>query len=52
MRPSDRVEITVIYKAIGVRVNSKKRTLKNVYITYIDVITSVKANKKRNEIGE
>lgn len=47
MRPGDRVEITGIYKAMGVRVNSNKRTLKNVYRTYIDVITYVKADKKR-----
>lgn len=52
VRPGDRVEITGIYKAMGVRVNSNKRTLKNVYRTYIDVITYVKADKKRYEIGE
>ena len=37
---------------MGVRVNSNKRTLKNVYRTYIDVITYVTADKKRYEIGE
>lgn len=47
VRPGDRVEITGIYKAMGVRVNANKRTLKNVYRTYIDVITYVKADKKR-----
>ena len=52
VRPGDRVEITGIYKAMGVRVNSWKRTLKNVYRTYIDVITYVKADKKRYEIGQ
>ena len=52
VRPGDRVEITGIYKAMGVRVNQNKRTLKNVYRTYIDVITYVKADRKRYEIGE
>ena len=52
MRPGDRVEITGIYKAMGVRVNANKRTLKNVYRTYIDVVTYVKSDKKRYEIGE
>ena len=37
---------------MGVRVNANKRTLKNVYRTYIDVITYVTADKKRYEIGE
>lgn len=52
MRPGDRVEITGIYKAMGVRVNTQKRTLKNVYRTYIDVVTYVKSDKKRFELGE
>lgn len=52
VRPGDRVEITGIYKAMGVRVNTNKRTLKNVYRTYIDVITYVTSEKKRFEIGE
>ena len=51
VRPGDRVEITGIYKAMGVRVNANKRTLKNVYRTYIDVITYVKSDKKRFEVG-
>ena len=52
VRPGDRVEITGIYKAMGVRVNTQKRTLKNVYRTYIDVVTYVKSDKKRFELGE
>ena len=51
VRPGDRVEITGIYKAMGVRVNTMKRTLKNVYRTYIDVITYVTSEKKRFDIG-
>lgn len=52
VRPGDRVEITGIYKAMGVRVNANKRTLKNVYRTYVDVVTYVKSDKKRFELGE
>lgn len=47
VRPGDRVEITGIYKAQGVRVNANKRTLKNVYRTYIDVMCYVKKDKAR-----
>lgn len=32
---------------MGVRVDSSKRTLKNVYRTYIDVINYVKTDRKR-----
>lgn len=52
VRPGDRVEITGIYKAMGVRVNTNKRTLKNVYRTYIDVFTYIKSDKKRFELGD
>ena len=47
MKPGDRVEITGIYKAMGVRINPARRTLKNVYRTYIDVITYIKTDKRR-----
>ena len=46
VRPGDRVEITGIYKAMGVRLNSYSRTLKNVYRTYIDVICYKKDNER------
>jgi len=52
VRPGDRVEITGIYKAMGIRVNSNRRTLKNVYRTYIDVITYVKTDKRRFETND
>jgi len=51
VRPGDRVEITGIYKAMGIRVNANKRTLKNVYRTYVDVVTYVKSDKRRFELG-
>lgn len=47
VKPGDRVEVIGIYKAMGVRTNSMRRTLKNVYRTYIDVINYVKVDKKR-----
>lgn len=47
VKPGDRVEVIGIYKATGVRTNAAKRTLKNVYRTYIDVINYVKTDKKR-----
>ena len=47
VRPGDRVEITGIYKAMGLRVNPNKRTLKNVYRTYIDVMTYIKQDKSK-----
>ncbi|CDW88048.1 dna replication licensing factor mcm4 [Stylonychia lemnae] len=50
VKPGDRVEVIGIYKAMGVRVDSSKRTLKNVYRTYVDVINYVKADKKRLNI--
>jgi DNA replication licensing factor MCM4 len=47
VKPGDRVEVVGIYRAIGIRVNSYMRTLKNVYRTYIDVIGYVKTDSKR-----
>lgn len=47
VRPGDRVEITGIYRAMGVRVNPNRRTLKNIYRTYIDVICYMKSDKSR-----
>jgi hypothetical protein len=32
---------------MGVRVNPQKRTLKNIYRTYIDVVTYLKTDKGR-----
>lgn len=52
VRPGDRVEITGIYKAMGVRVNSNKRVLKNIYRTYVDVMNYVKADKSSFDISD
>lgn len=50
VKPGDRVEVIGIYKATGVRLNAQKRTLKNVYRTYIDVVSYVKSDAKRFNI--
>ena len=50
VKPGDRVEAVGIYKAMGVRVNPNQRTLKNVYRTYIDVISFSKNDKKRYDV--
>ena len=42
-RPGDRIEVTGIFRAVPVRVNPRKRTVKAVYRTYIDVIHLRKA---------
>ena len=46
------MEITGIYKAMGVRVNANKRVLKNIYRTYVDVMNYVKADKNAFDINE
>ena len=52
VRPGDRVEITGIYRAMGVRVNPNRRTLKNIYRTYIDVICYQKTDKARVNVKD
>jgi DNA replication licensing factor MCM4 len=52
VRPGDRVEITGIYRAMGVRVNPNRRTLKNIYRTYIDVICYLKSDKSRVNVKD
>jgi DNA replication licensing factor MCM4 len=52
VRPGDRIELVGIYRAVGNRVNSSQRTLKNIYKTFIDVITYVKSDKKRYNDNE
>ena len=47
VKPGDRVSVVGIYRAVGIRVNTAMRTLKNIYRTYIDVIGYVKSDKHR-----
>lgn len=46
------MEITGVYRAMGVRVNPARRTLKNIYRTYIDVICYVKSDKSRVNVKD
>ena len=51
VKPGDRVEVVGIYRAMGIRLNSNVRTLKNIYRTYIDVIGYVKSDRRRYDNG-
>lgn len=37
VKPGDRVEVVGIYRAQGLRLNEFRRSMKNIFITYIDV---------------
>ena len=52
VKPGDRIDVVGIYRAIGIRVNSNVRTVKNIYRTYLDIIGFIKTDKKRYEMGE
>jgi DNA replication licensing factor MCM4 len=52
VKPGDRVEVVGIYRAIGQRVMSGMRILKNIYKTYVDVIGYVKTDSRRYENEE
>jgi DNA replication licensing factor MCM4 len=45
--PGDRVQITGVFRAVGSRVDPKKRTLRSVFRTYVDVIHYAKGDKQR-----
>jgi DNA replication licensing factor MCM4 len=49
VKPGDRVEVVGIYRAIGQRVNTGMRILKNIYKTYVDVIGYTKTDSRRYE---
>lgn len=51
-KPGDFVEITGIYRASGVRVVPRMRTLKSVYRTYIDVNSIHKDHLNRFLVAE
>lgn len=46
-RPGDKVEITGIYRAQGLRASRNKRTLKSVFKTYIDVVNISSTHKQK-----
>lgn len=51
-KPGDRVEVVGIFRAQGLRVNPKTRTLRSIYRTYIDVVSFTKHTKKRLNIED
>lgn len=46
VRPGDRVDIVGIYRAQGVRINSNRRVMRNIFITYIDVVSYQKSDNR------
>lgn len=47
VKPGDRIEISGIYRAQGVRLNTKMRTTKSVFKTYMDVLSyQIKSQKE------
>jgi DNA replication licensing factor MCM4 len=45
--PGDRVTVTGVFRAVGSRLDPKKRTLRSVFRTYIDVVHYQKNDKQR-----
>lgn len=50
MNPGDRVEVTGIYRAQGVRMNTNRRNLHSIYRTYIDAVGFI--NTQKGRLGE
>jgi DNA replication licensing factor MCM4 len=46
-KPGDRVEITGIFRAVSVRTNSRRRAVKSLFKTYVDVVHIKRTSKKR-----
>jgi len=47
VRPGDRVEVVGIYRAQGMRINANRRVMKNIFITYVDVVSYQKVDISR-----
>lgn len=47
VRPGDRVEVVGIYRAQGVRINANTRQMRNIFLTYIDVVSYQKVDISR-----
>jgi DNA replication licensing factor MCM4 len=50
INPGDRVEVTGIYRAQGVRMNTNRRNLHTIYRTYIDCVGFI--NTQKGRLGE
>ncbi|KAK4477135.1 hypothetical protein RD792_016346, partial [Penstemon davidsonii] len=51
-KPGDRVEVTGIYRAMGVRIGQTQRTVKSIYKTYIDCLHIKKTDKSRMHLED
>ena len=51
-KPGDKVEITGIYRAQGIRASRNKRVLKSVFKTYIDVVSINSQQKQKLFMGD
>ncbi|KAK9723269.1 MCM DNA helicase complex subunit [Basidiobolus ranarum] len=47
VKPGDRLEITGIYRTVPVRINSRQRSVKSLYKTYVDAVHIKKSSDKR-----
>jgi DNA replication licensing factor MCM4 len=46
-KAGDRLEVTAIFRAVPVRVNPRKRTVRAIYRTFLDVVHIKKSDAKR-----
>ena len=47
VKPGDRIEVVGVYRAQGLRVNSNRLTMKNIFNTYLDAISFKKTAEGR-----
>ncbi|KAJ3092183.1 hypothetical protein HK102_010002 [Quaeritorhiza haematococci] len=50
-KPGDRLEITGIYRAVPVRINPRRRAIKSLLKTYLDVVHIKRTDRKRIEVS-
>ena len=46
-KPGDRVEVTGIYRGVPVRENTRRRAIKSLFKTYVDIVHIKRVDKKR-----
>jgi len=51
-KPGDKIEITGIYRAQGLRTSKNKRILKSVFKTYVDVVSINSTHRQKFNFGE